>query len=215
MNLCLIGVGSVFDTIAGDAIGHGLPEGWSLRRAESVAVLSSSVETLLEGLLPTETQLFVAVDQNALNHARLELYGAARLRGLRLATLVHARAIVAPDAKLADNVWIGAGALIGSAARIDSNVMVNPAARIDGGARIGMHGWIGPGAVVGAGVEIGQHGVIGADVRLRAGLRLGKHCVVDTGAAQTEDLAAGSFLAPHFPSPARIVGAGYSHQKQR
>lgn len=213
--LCLIGTGSVFEAIAGDPAGHGLPQGWSMRRADSVAALSASVETLLEGLLPAETLVFVAVDQNALNHARLEVYGGARLRGLRLATLVHQRAIVAPDAVLADNVWIGAGALVGSAARIGGNVLVNPGARVDAGARIGMHGWIGAGASVGAGCDIANHCVIGADVHLRAGLHIGRHCLVDSSGPHAADLADGSFLAPHFATAARIIGAGYSHRKQR
>ncbi len=212
---CLVGVGEVFQTIASDAAGYGLPKVLQLREATSVAALSASASELLDGLDPSTTQIFVAVDHNALNYARLELYGAARLRGLRMATILHFRAIVAPDAQLADNVWIGAGALIGSAARIASDVLIHPGTRIDAGARIGMHSWIGPGASVGAGTEIGAHSVVGADQRLRAGLCIGRHCVIEGADAPSEHMASGSFSAPHFATPARMIGAGYSFEKRR
>ena len=215
VDLCLLGFGSVFDAIEGDPIGHGLPVDWQARRADSVAALSTSCAQLLEGLDPAATRLFVAVDQNALNYARLELYGAARLRGFKLATLVHARACVAPDARLDDNVWIGAGALVGSRAHLGSDVLVHPGARIDAGARIGAHGWVGPGASVGAEAEVGIHCVIGADARLRTGLRVGRHCVIDSAGPWSRDLAPGSFMAAEFAVPARIVGAGYSFEKRR
>ncbi len=211
----LLGIGDAFDAIAADAEGHGLPAGWRMRRADSVAALSGSVAGLLDGIDPAAAQVFAAVDQNALNFARLELYGAARLRGLRMATLVHARAIVAPDAKLADNVWIAAGALVGSGVQIASDVLVHPGARIDAGVRIGMHGWIGPGAALGAMVELGAHCTVGADARLRTGLRIGKNCVVDSTTPHISDLPAGSFIAPQFKTPARIIGAGYSFEKRR
>ncbi|GKT24220.1 hypothetical protein [Acidovorax sp. SUPP3334] len=214
-SFCLIGVGDVLQTIASDPAGYGLPQGWQLRAASSVAALSASASELLEGLDPAATTLFVAVDHNALNHARLELYGAARLRGLRMATLVHARAIVAPDARVADNVWIGAGTLIGRAASISSDVLIHPGTRIDAGAKIGMHSWIGPGASVGTDTEIGAHSVIGADQRLRAGLHIGRHCVIDGTDTPSEHLASGSFIAPHFARPARMIGAGYSFEKRR
>lgn len=213
--LCLLGFGSVFDIIAGDAIGHGLPSDWRARRADSVAALSTSCAQLLDGLDPAATRLFVAVDQNALNYARLELYGAARLRGFKLATLVHAHACVAPDARLDDNVWIGAGALVGSRARLGSDVLVHPGARIDAGARIGAHGWVGPGASIGAEAEVGLHCVIGADARLRSGLRIGRHCLIDSMGPWSQDLAPGSFIAAELATPARIIGAGYSFEKRR
>lgn len=212
---CLLGCGEVFETIVSDPAGHGLPEGWLARPAKSVAVLSASIAALLDGLDAATTRVFVAVDQNALNYARLELYGAARLRGLRMASLIHQRAMVAPDARIDDNCWLGAGVIVGRGAHLSGDVMVHPGARIDAGARVGMHVWIGAGATVGTRTEIGAHCVLGPDVRLCAGLRLGKHCVIDTAMPWSADLPAGSFAAPQFPLGARMIGAGYSFEKQR
>lgn len=214
-SFCLLGYGGVFNAIAGDAVGHALPDGWLARPAESVAALSSSSMQLLDGLDPAVTRLFIAVDQNALNYARLELYGAARLRGFKLATLVHQRAFVAPDARVNDNVWIGAGVLVGSCAHIGSDVLVHGGARIDAGARIGSHSWIGPGASVGVGAEVGIHCVVGADVWLLAGLQVGRHCLIETAGPWSHRMASGTFMSAQFTTPARIVGAGYSFEKRR
>ncbi|WCM88969.1 hypothetical protein [Acidovorax sp. NCPPB 3576] len=215
VRFCLLGTGSVFDMIAEDAAAYGLPEGWTMRRVDDVAALSAAIPSLLEGLEPGLTSVFAAVDQNALNYARLELYGAARLRGLHMATLIHERAIVAPSAQLADNVWVGPGAIIGRATRIAGDVMVHAGARIDAGAHVGMHGFIGPGASVGENTAVGPHCVIGSNVHLGASLQFGRHCVIDVSRQQTVGLAAGSFIATHFPNPARMIGAGYTYERRR
>lgn len=213
--MCLIGCGSTFESISADAAAYDFPSGWLARKADSVASLSSCAAALLDGLSVADTRIFVAVDQNALNYARLEIYGAARMRGLRMAQLVHARAWVAPDARLGDNVWVGAGAIVSSKTHIDPNVMISAGARVDAGVRIGMHSWIGAGASVGEGAQIGSHCVIGSDTRVHAGLKIGKHCVIDTLSPWSQDMADGTFVAPQFDSPARMIGAGYSFTKSR
>jgi carbonic anhydrase/acetyltransferase-like protein (isoleucine patch superfamily) len=212
--ICLVGCGSVFEAIAQEPMAYIPGIAWTLRRVDSVAQLAESVPTLLDGLDSTATDVFVAVDQNALNYARLELYGAARLRGLKLATLVHARAWSAPDARLDDNVWLGAGVLVSSGVHLASDVLVHPGGRIDAGARIGMHCWIGPGATIGAQAQIGAHSVVGADTYIRAATQLGKHCVVDRPGSWSQSMAAGSFIEPQFATPAHLIGAGYSHQRR-
>lgn len=214
-SICLIGCGSAFDSIASDPAAYQLPDGWMVRKAESVASLSGSATTLLDGLSIAETQIFVAVDHNALNYARLEIYGAARLRGFRMAKLIHARAWLAPDVLVGDNVWIGAGAVVNRKVQIDSDVMVSPGARLDPDVRIGMHSWIGAGASVGEATQLGGHCVIGADMRIRAGLKIGKHCVLDTLGSWSQDMVDGCFVAPQFDSPARMIGPGYSFMKSR
>jgi len=212
--LCLVGCGTAFDTIASEPHAYADHGPWLLRQAESVARLAATRHRLLEGLDAATTQLFVAVDSNALNYARLELYGAARLAGFRMVSLVHARAWVAPGVKMADNVWIGPGASVNRGCVLASDVLVNPAARLDSDASIGVHGWIGPGASIGSGASVGPHSVIGASVSLRGGVRVGRHCVLDRAGAWQQDLPDGSFVEPEFDPAARIVGAGYSFQKR-
>lgn len=215
MAVCVIGCGSAFDAITNDAAAYALPERWFARKADSVAALAAGGGALLDDLRPADATLFIAVDQNALNFARLELYGAARLRGFRMTTLIHARAWVAPDAKLGDNVWIAAGAMVNRATNIEPNVMVLAGARIDASAHIEKHCWIGAGAAIGEGVHIGSHCVIGNGMDIRAGHNIGKYCVLDTPGIWSQDMADGSFVAPQFDMPARMVGPGYTFTKSR
>lgn len=210
----LVGFGAAFEEIAADLAAYAPGFAWQLRRAQSVAALAQSVDTLLEGL-PLAANVFIAVDSNAINYARLELYGPARLRGYRLATLVHPNAHVAPDAQLGDNVWIGPGVIVGSGCKLGSNVLVNAGARLDAGVQVGMHGWIGAGASIGTGTQLGSHNVLGADVRLGAGLQIGKHCVLTQPGYWTQSFPAGTFLEPGYPNPARMIGAAWSWQSRR
>ncbi|MDM0115255.1 hypothetical protein QTI66_24105 [Variovorax sp. J22R133] len=214
MSYCLVGVGSVFDAIAAETHAYGADAGWEMRPAAGVAQLAGTASALLAGIDPTTTLLFVAVDAQALNYARLELYGVARLAGLKMATLVHPTAWVSPGARLADNVWVGPGARVATGCRIDSNVMINVSSRIDEKARIHAHGWIGSGASLGACVQVGTHSAIGADVHVRAGLQIGRHCTIDHPGPWTRSLADGSFVEPEMPGLAQVVGAGYNFLKR-
>jgi carbonic anhydrase/acetyltransferase-like protein (isoleucine patch superfamily) len=213
--LCLIGCGTAFESIVADPVGHCLPQGWTFRRAAGVPSLSGSAIRLLEGLSPEITRIFIAVDQNALNYARLELYGRARLQGFRLAKIIHAHSFCSPDAVIGENVWIGVGTVISSATKIGANVLVSPHARLDFNVKVSSHCWIGPGAVLGESSKIGSHTVIGADTKVISGATIGKHCVVDTSLLWSQDMPDGAFVTQRNSSPARIAGAGYSFTKFR
>ena len=211
---CLVGCGNVFDIIAAETQVYAANTTWEIRPAEGVAQLASTAGKLLEGIDRLTTRLFIAVDAQALNYARLELYGVARLAGLQMATLVHPTAWVAPGVRLADNVWLGPGVRVAVGSRIDSDVLINMGARVDEYVHIAAHGWIGAGASLGRGVNIGVHSAIGADVCLRAGLQIGRHCTIDHAGIWTRDLKNGSFLEPELPVVARIIGPGYSFQSK-
>lgn len=214
LTYCLVGCGSAFDCIATEPQAYAAGS-WEIRHAAGVAQLASTVSTLLAGLSPQGTRLFIAVDAQALNYARLELYGVARLTGLKMATLVHPTAWIAPGVKLGDNVWVGPGARIGPGCRIDSDVLLNVGVRLDEKVHVSAHGWVGPGSSLGVGVRVGLHSVIGADVQVRAGVQIGRHCTIDHGGVWTRDLVDGSFLEPEMPSStAQIIGAGYSFQRK-
>jgi UDP-3-O-[3-hydroxymyristoyl] glucosamine N-acyltransferase len=213
-NVCLIGIGGAFDEIAADHAAYVPGATWEIRRAQSVAALAQSADALLDGL-PDSAKIFIAVDSNAINFARLELYGRALLRGYQLTTLIHPKAHVAPDAQLGSNVWIGPGASIGSRCKLSSDVLVNACVRLDAGVQVGAHGWIGPGASIGAGTELGGHCVLGADVRVAAGLQIGKHCVLTQPGYWAQSLPAGTFVEAGYSEPAHVIGAAYSWQPRR
>jgi hypothetical protein len=213
--LCLVGCGDIFDAIANDLAGYGL-KGDEVHCVplEGVSRIADDAEATLASLDAQDCPLFIAVEPHALNHARLELYGKARLRGFRFASLVHKTAHISPSAKLADNVWIGPMALLSHGVKVASNTMICAGVRVDCNAVIGAHGWIGAGCAVGARSETGAHCVLGADITLREGARLGRNSLLDQSGLWLGDIASGTFAENIYAVPARMLGAGYSHQRK-
>jgi hypothetical protein len=209
--LWLIGCGVAYESIAADCAAYAPEADWQFRRAEKVADIAGSVDALLADL-PARAKVFIAVDEDAINYARLELYLPARLRDLRLQTLVHRTANVAADAQLADNVWVGPGASIGSRCKVGSNVLLNAGVRLDPGVQIGAHGWVGLSASIGGGSMVGSNCVVGTNVHLGAALSLGKHCVLTQPGTWMQSMADSTFFEPGFTEPSRMIGLGHSWQ---
>lgn len=212
--LALIGCGSTFDNIrtnwsaiAGNRALHVLP----LASTDNAAADTISLLKQLDARL---VRVFIAIDQQALNHARLDVYAQARLLGFRSDTLVHPTAIVAANVKLGENCWIGAGTLIGHDARIGNNSLVGDACRIDGHATIGANCWLGAGSSVGSHTGIGTHCVIGCDVKLGPNLHIGRHCSIDVPGHYSESLPDGSYIDPLFTLPVRIYGMATGQNAQ-
>ena len=128
--LILLGLGDVLATIEDDPAGFGLSEGtYHSKRFETVDQISEMAETALTKLNPSEFLLFVSVDSNAMNHARLELYGRARLMGFKMTNLIHRSTIISPSVEISDNVYIGPGVVIGRSSKIASNSLVSCSSR--------------------------------------------------------------------------------------
>lgn len=205
--LALIGCGQLFNDIRAcwPTLGHGralLP-----LQLTSTDAAADETAALLAGHDPARVRIFAAVDSQAINHARLDVYAKARLMGFRGDSLRHPSAIVAGDAKVGENCWVGAGAVIAHGVQIGNNTVVGDAARIEARVKLGAHGWIGAGASIGTVTTLGQHCLIGRDVHLGAGLQVGRHCVIDAPGAYSESVADGTFIDPLFPLPVRIYGA--------
>ncbi len=206
MNLALIGCGALFDNIAAHWDLLGLGGELHLLRLPHTDAAAQNTASLLADFDPSHTRIFAAVDTQAINHARLDVYAKARLLGFKAVSLRHPTAIVAPNVQIGENSWIGAGAVVAHSAHIGRNTIVGDMARIEANAKLGANGWIGAGASVGAGTELGQNCLIGRDARIGAGLRIGRHCVIDVPGAYTESLADGTFIDLLFPQPVRIYG---------
>jgi UDP-3-O-[3-hydroxymyristoyl] glucosamine N-acyltransferase len=205
--LALVGSGSVFETVRA-----ALPRIAGEDRHSYVMQLASTdataadVAAFLSTLNAGEVHVFAAIDQNALNHARLDAYACARLRGFKCETLIHPSAIVEPDARMGENCWIGAGALIGAGVRIGNNTFIGTGARIDPGVQLGANAWVGPGAAIGQNARVGSHCVIGTDVKIAANVVLGRHCSIDVPGAYADSLSDGTFIDALFSVPVHIFG---------
>lgn len=215
-SLYLIGFGDAYDAIVDDLPAYDIdPTLVKCVPLAGPASLAADADDLLGSLDPQGAPLFIAVDAHALNHARLELYGRARLKGFRFASLVHRRAHVSPSAKLADNVWVGPMSVLSPGVKVASNTLIGAGVRIDCQVSVGAHCWIGAGCAIGPRTTIGSHCVLGADITLREATNVGRHSLIDQPGLWQGEIAAGTFVESIYVAPARMLGSGYSHQKKR
>lgn len=212
--LCFLGCGEVFEALQNELAHYGWHENKiHFHRFDQVQDIAREADAVLAQYDPKLHTLFVAVDANALNHARLELYGRAKLLGFRMASLVHPSVIVGAGTKWADNVWIGPGTLLGPHCKIESNSFVGSGSRLDAHTHVGAHVWVGQGARIGARSRIASHCVLGGDVILKPGTQLGRHVLLDQMGPWEGEWAAGTFLEPGWAESARMIGPGYSFQR--
>lgn len=206
----LIGRGATFDAIA--SANGGLAAERTLRIHELSSIDSAATEaaSVLGVLDASVTSIFIAIDQQALNHARLDIYALMRLKGFKSETLIHPEASVDLAAKLGENCWVGPRSWLGHDVVVGNNSIIGAACRIEPRAKIAANCWLGSGAVVGQRADIGQHCVIGCDVNISADVCIGRHCSIDVAGHYNESLSDGTFIDPLFPMSVRIYGLGTS-----
>ena len=117
--------------------------------ASPVAGVPVRVATSLD-TMPANTALFVAIGRAEARRRLVELYAG---RGWRLPAVVHPRACIAPDARLEEGVFIGAGAVVESAAQIGRGAIVDIGALVDHDVRIAAFVHLRAGMVCAAGSE--------------------------------------------------------------
>jgi carbonic anhydrase/acetyltransferase-like protein (isoleucine patch superfamily) len=205
--LYLLGCGATFEAIASAWTEIAPERSLTCCMLPGTDAIAQGVVELLRGVDPAAARVFIAVDQNALNFARLDLYRQVRLLGFRGDSLVHPRAVLAPGVKLGENCWIAAAAVLSGGVRLGNNSFVGAAARLDANVHIAAHAWIGAGASVGLGASVGSHTVLGADVHVAANVRIGRYCVVDVPGAYRSACADGTFVDALFPLPVRMYGS--------
>jgi carbonic anhydrase/acetyltransferase-like protein (isoleucine patch superfamily) len=206
-DLWLVGCGRVFEAIAASRAvftGAGTLHVVRLPSTDAIAGESFAELPAAEGGI----EVFVAVDQSALNFARFDLYGRLRLIGYKFRTLVHPSALVDPSVQLGENCWVGPGANIGPQTKIGHNTFVGAGALIDSQASLGANVWAGAAARVGAGASIGAHSVIGADVRIADGVAIGRYCSIETPGHYLKPLPDKTYIDPLFELPVRAYGGG-------
>ena len=213
--LILLGIGDVLASIEDDPVSFGLsPGSFYANRFEAVDQISVMAVKVLANLNPSEYSLFVSVDSNALNHARLEIYGQARLLGFKMANLIHSSAILSPSIQIADNVYVGPGVVIGPASKIASNSFIGSTARIDSRVTIGSHCWIGAGSKIGSDSRIDAHVVLGEDTLIDKNTDIEHHVLIEQKGPWHGKWRAGTFLEKHAANAAITVGPSYSYMRK-
>ena len=213
--LILLGIGDVLASIEDDPAGFGLIEGaFHTNRFETVDQISEVAEKSLADLNPSECSLFVSVDSNAMNHARLEIYGRARLLGFKMANLIHRSAILSPSLQIADNVYIGPGVVIAQSSQIASNSFIGSASRIDARVSIASHCWIGAGSKIGSDSRIDSHVVLGEDTFIDNNTEIEHHVLIEKHGPWHGTWRAGTYLEKYAANAAITTGPSYSYKRK-
>lgn len=212
--LLLIGIGEVFEFIEDDPGSFGLAESELIKhKFENVDQVSALAGNVLKNFDPKEVTLFVSLDSNALNHARLEVYGRARLFGFSMANLIHHSAILSPSVQLADNIYIGPYVQIGPSSEIAGNSFLCASSRLGASVKISSHCWLGAGVTVGSGSTIASHVVLGDNTQIDKQTELEHHVLIEKSGPWSGKWTAGTFLEKHSTNPAITVGPSYTYSR--
>lgn len=132
--------------------------------------------------------LVVAIGDNAV---RRRLYLALQEAGARFATVVHPRAVVAPDVVIGPGSMILAGVVVNMGSVIGANVILNTACSLDHHNHIGNHVHVAPGVHTGGAVSIGEGALLGIGATVLPGRSVGAWSVLGAGAVAVHDIPPG------------------------
>lgn len=133
--------------------------------------------------------VYLAVGVGAIGDSstRRRLFLEVQERGYECPPLKHPRAVVSPDAQLAEGAQVMAGAVIQPGCRIGPNSIINTRASVDHDCVIGAYVHVAPGATLSGGVVVGDGAHIGVGATVIQGVHIGASSVVGAGAVVLSD----------------------------
>jgi UDP-N-acetylbacillosamine N-acetyltransferase len=145
------------------------------------------------------SHLLVAIGDCGTRHALAEL---ALAHGFELATAIHASAVVASSASLAEGSVVAAAGVINPDASVGRNCIINTSASVDHDCVIGDAVHVGPGVHLGGGTHVGQGSWIGIGATILDHLSIGAGVMVGAGSVITRDVPDGVVI---YGVPGRII----------
>ena len=122
------------------------------------------------------------------NLARARLAEMAIKAGLRLATIIHPRAIIIKGAEIGEGSVLLADAHIGGDVRLGINVLVSVRGLVAHDCIVGDHCQVGPGAILAGHVRLGDYALIGMGASVLPRVSVGRKAVVGANAAVIGDV---------------------------
>ncbi|WP_457031683.1 acetyltransferase [Kitasatospora sp. P5_F3] len=196
MNLWIVGAGGVGREALDTALAAGVPvAGFLDDRAQGGTVRGLPVRAPKE--LAAGAEYLIGIADPAVR-ARL----AALLDGLggRAVTLVHPRAIVAPETELGPGCLVMGGAYVSSSVRIGAHSQVHYNATVGHDTVLADLVTVYPGGNVSGSVHAEQGATVGSNAVVLQGRRLGRYAFVGAAAVVTRDVPAAATVVG---SPAR------------
>ena len=152
-----------------------------------------------------EFEVFVALDERAVNYARHKLIAQIRLAGYRLFNIVSANAAVDNGVRLMGNVYIGPGCNLASGSVVGPGCWLDRQVLLGYGARLGACVTLLAGVQIGRGTEIGKGTTLGEGSGTPPQSKVGHHCEWLLPETVPAELPACSFHDSLIPRGARIL----------
>jgi len=137
--------------------------------------------------------------------ARWEVYELLRSKGLRPISIIHPSAIVSPEAKLGEGVYIGAHSIVQPYAQISDACIVNSGSIIEHHVVLEHNVHAAPGAIVCGNAHIGEHTLIGAGSVVIQNVHVGNAVNIGAGSTVVNDIADGLTVAGHPAKPVQAA----------
>jgi sugar O-acyltransferase (sialic acid O-acetyltransferase NeuD family) len=154
---------------------------------EDFSVFGSTESEDYLKLLKTETEAFIATDDNRLRKSIVknivENYKKMPVNA------IHQQAYVEPSASIGHGNLIAVRAVIASHAKVGHHCILNAGAMIDYEAELGDFVQVGANSVVGSQAKIGEGTFIGAGVTIVSGIKIGKNARIGAGSLVIQDVA--------------------------
>lgn len=144
-------------------------------------------------------EVLVAIGDNRI---RKQVYNKFLEFGSRMATVVHAAAVIGRQVTVGTGTVVMAGVVINSDTVVGENCIVNTSATLDHDNALGDHVHVSPGANLGGTVRVGDGTHVGIGVAVRNEVEIGPWSVVGAGSVVVSDLP-GNIVA--FGCPAKPV----------
>ncbi|WP_115553766.1 UDP-3-O-(3-hydroxymyristoyl)glucosamine N-acyltransferase [Xanthomonas arboricola] len=161
---------------------------------------------VLDGLNPTDGAMFVAFDERFGNFKRMELMQLAMARGFSLEPFVSTSAVVAADAVIGRNCFIGDGVVVGAGSRIDYNTVLQSGVKIGAGVHLRPSCWCEIGVSIGQGAEIGAHAILRMGAVVSPGVRIGRYCELGWPRLYDRDVPSRTVYDTRYDEPILVYG---------
>lgn len=123
--------------------------------------------------------------------------------GLHIITLIHPKAVVAPDVSFGIGTVVMAGAVVNPYTEIGQGCIINTCASVDHDCRIGDYVHVSVGAHVAGTVIIGDNSWVGAGATISNNIEIVEDCMIGAGAVVVKNIEES---ATYIGIPARKSG---------
>jgi len=122
------------------------------------------------------------------NQGRLDKAEFLKKQGIKLATIIHPKAVISKYAELLEGSLMAAGSILNPDARVGRNVILNTGSIVEHDCVLedGVH--IAPSACLGGGVKIGRATLIGLGAKILPKIEIGEGCIIGAGSVVTENI---------------------------